>query len=605
MSSSSSTSDSESEYSNLQHIPDECWESVFKYLSDPLDHESLSLVSSHFLSLTNRLRTSLTVSDHVLPFLPALLRRFPNLTSINLTRPTGELNALLFQISSSHLPSLRSLDLSHQPALPSIALRHFSRKFPALKSLNCSFMDSLTDKDLNLIAECFPNLEEIDISYPNYSGIADAESRVNALASGFKKLRKVNLSGSHIVWFSSIFDLCQNCEFLEELVLLSTNFIGPTGPIGFANAILQRPELRSLALGCSRVGFMSEGDVISKFFELVSLKEFTCLELSYSPLSDECLCVAAEEGLPLRELSLPGCFQYGYGGISSLLRNCNNLQHLDLQCTEFLDDRCVIELSMLLGNLNFVNLSENSKLSDSSLFAIIRNCPLITEIRMERAGVGKQKVEKDCLVVNSHLKFLYLTRNSYLNDESVEMIASVCPNLEKMDLSYCERVSEGAVEVLRKCCKIRHMNLARLGSELFRIDFEIPTLCLLNLSWLRIRDEELSLISKRCHRLRELKLDFCQKITANGVTQVVENCKQLRVISLLSCEKVAADVVAWMVFTRRSLRKIIAPPRFHLTEGQRDLFLRHGCIVSSDLTNATDSSARNYEPEFLEAFLFL
>ncbi|XP_025617464.1 F-box/LRR-repeat protein 14 [Arachis hypogaea] len=500
MSSSSSSSDSESEYSNLQHIPDECWESVFKYLSDPLDHESLSLVSSHFLSLTNRLRTSLTVSDHVLPFLPALLCRFPNLTSINLTHHTGDLNELLSQIASSHLPSLRSLDLSHQPALPSIALRHFSRKFPALKSLNCSFMDSLTDKDLNLIAECFPNLEEIDISYPR---IADAESRVKALASGFKKLRKVNLSG-----------------------------------------------------------------------------------------------------LPLRKLSLPGCFQYGYGGISSLLRNCNNLQHLDLQCTEFLDDRCVIELSMLLGNLNFVNLSENSNLSDSSLFAIIRNCPLITEIRMERAGVGKQKVEKDCLVVNSHLKFLYLTRNSYLDDESVEMIASVCPNLETMDLSYCERVSEGAVEVLRKCCKIRHMNLARLGSELFRIDFEIPTLCSLNLSWLRIGDEELSLISKRCHRLKELKLDFCQKITANGVNQVVENCKQLRVISLFSCEKVAADVVAWMVFTRRSLRKIIAPPRFHLTEGQRDLFLRHGCIVSSDLTNVTDSSARNYEPELLEAFLF-
>ncbi|XP_052109875.1 uncharacterized protein LOC107463835 [Arachis duranensis] len=601
MSSSSSSSDSESEYSNLQHIPDECWESVFKYLSDPLDHESLSLVSSHFLSLTNRLRTSLTVSDHVLPFLPALLCRFPNLTSINLTHHTGDLNELLSQIASSHLPSLRSLDLSHQPALPSIALRHFSRKFPALKSLNCSFMDSLTDKDLNLIAECFPNLEEIDISYPR---IADAESRVKALASGFKKLRKVNLSGSHTVWFSSIFDLCKNCEFLEELVLLSTNFIGPTGPIGFANAILQRPELRSLALGCSHVGFMNEGDVISKFFELVSLKEFTCLELSYSPLSDECLCVAAEEGLPLRKLSLPGCFQYGYGGISSLLRNCNNLQHLDLQCTEFLDDRCVIELSMLLGNLNFVNLSENSNLSDSSLFAIIRNCPLITEIRMERAGVGKQKVEKDCLVVNSHLKFLYLTRNSYLDDESVEMIASVCPNLETMDLSYCERVSEGAVEVLRRCCKIRHMNLARLGSELFWIDFEIPTLCSLNLSWLHIGDEELSLISKRCHRLKELKLDFCQKITANGVNQVVENCKQLRVISLFSCEKVAADVVAWMVFTRRSLRKIIAPPRFHLTEGQRDLFLRHGCIVSSDLTNVTDSSARNYEPELLEAFLF-
>ncbi|MED6119444.1 hypothetical protein PIB30_012084 [Stylosanthes scabra] len=583
----SSSSSSYSEYSNLQDLPDECWESIFKNLTHPLDHESLSLVSRHFLSLTNRLRTSLTVSDHLLPLLPALLRRFTNLTSIKLTRSfTADLNDLLIQIASSHLPSLHSLDLSHQPAFPSIGLQQFSQKFPTLKSLNCSSMGSLTTADLELIAECFPNLEEIDVSYNHdkYYMISDGDSRVRGLASRLKNLRKVNLSGNHNLRDSSIFALCHDCEFLEELVLVNTNFISKVSPNAFANAIRQRPQLRSLAVGCLPDGFVNgefrRGNMNSKFIDaLVSLKELTCLDLSYSPLSDEFLCAVAEEGLPLRKLKLPGCFEYRYGGISCLLRNCNNLEYLDLQRTLFLDDQCVIGLSMFLGNLNFVNLSENSKLSDSSLFAILGNCPLITEIRMERTSVGKHKLQQDCLVVNSHVKFLNLARNSCLNDESVKMIASVCPNLEMIDLSYCESVSDGAVEVLRKCCKIQHMKLARIGLELFRVDFEVPTLRVLDLSWLRIGDEELSLISKRCYRLRELKLDSCNKITAKGVTKVVENCKQLRVISLLSCENVAADVVAWMVFTRRSLRKITAPPRFHLTEGQRDLFLRHGCLV--------------------------
>ncbi|MED6186679.1 hypothetical protein PIB30_069049 [Stylosanthes scabra] len=36
---------------------------------------------------------------------------------------------------------------------------------------------------------------------------------------------------------------------------------------------------------------------------------------------------------------------------------------------------------------------ENWKLFDASLFAVLGNCPLITEIRMERTSVGKQKVE--------------------------------------------------------------------------------------------------------------------------------------------------------------------------------------------------------------------
>ncbi|MED6121792.1 hypothetical protein PIB30_033416 [Stylosanthes scabra] len=47
---------------------------------------------------------------------------------------------------------------------------------------------------------------------------------------------------------------------------------------------------------------------------------------------------------------------------------------------------------------------------------------------MDHTGVGK--LQEDCLVVNSHLKFLYLVGNSGLDDESLTMLALVCPNLE-------------------------------------------------------------------------------------------------------------------------------------------------------------------------------
>ncbi|MED6184392.1 hypothetical protein PIB30_047081 [Stylosanthes scabra] len=214
------------------------------------------------------------------------------------------------------------------------------------------------------------------------------------------------------------------------------------------------------------------------------------------------------------------CLGYQYSGISCLLRKCNNLQHLDLQDTEFLNDECVIELSLLLGNLNVVKLGRNENLTDLSLFAIMPNCPFITEIWMDSTGIGKQKVEEDCLVVNSHVRFLDLSCNPCLNDERVKMIASVCPNLEMMNLSYCRRVSMGAVEVLWRCCKIQRMDLANLGYELsqfqFRVNFEVPTLFVLNLSRLSISNEELSLISKSCYKLKELKLDYCDKITARG-----------------------------------------------------------------------------------------
>ncbi|MED6192493.1 hypothetical protein PIB30_010428 [Stylosanthes scabra] len=490
--------------SSSSELPDECWESIFKHTNNPHDHESLSLVSKQFLSFINRIHTHLIISDGVLPLLPALLRRFTTLTSIKVTHYfTGDIDALLSQIASFNLPSLHSLDISKLRTFPSHGLRQFSQKFPTLKSFICYS----TRPDLVLIAECFPNLEEIDMSYP----LPGLVFEIKALTSGLKKLRKVDLSGTYFLEDSSIFTLCHNCVSLEALVVHDASSFSN---IGIANAIRQRPQLRSLAV--------RRGNVTSELIDaFVSLKDLTCLDLSESHISDEALCALAEGGLPLRELCLDNCKGYGFDGISCLLRKCNNLQCLGLQGTEFLNDECVIDLSLLLGNLNVVKLNRNDNLTDLSLFAIMCNCPLITKIWMERTSVGKHKLEENCLVVNSHLKFLYLAWNSWLDDGSITMLASVCPNLEMIDLGEsCGRISKGAIDVLWRCCKIQRMDLYGIGRDLsqfqFRVNFEVPTFFVLNLSSCSISDEELSLLSKSCYNLKELTLDFCGEITANG-----------------------------------------------------------------------------------------
>ncbi|MED6178652.1 hypothetical protein PIB30_109620, partial [Stylosanthes scabra] len=467
--------------SSSPELPDECLESIFKHLNNPYDHESLSLVSKHFLSLTNPLLTHLTISQGILPHLPALLRRFTTLTSIKISRNfTGDVDALLSQIASFDLPSFHSLDISNQKPFPSHGLRQLSQKFPTLKSLNCF----RTRPDVVLIVECFPNLEEIDLSFIPDSELPDADLHVKALTSGLKKLRKVNLLGTFLLEDSAIFTLCHNCVSLEALAVHPFS----ESDIDLVNAIRERPQLRSL-----------------KVVTDVTLELIDALAM----------CALAEGGLPLRELCLDSCRGYGFRGISCLLRKCNNLQSLDLQRTDFLNDECVMDLSLLLGNLKIVKFDVEdrvNKVTELSLYAIMRNCSLITEIRMVATDFGK--LREDCLVVNSHLKFLSLDGNSGLDDESLTMLASVCPNLEIIDLGEtCTRVSKGAIDVLRRCRKIQRMVIYGIGRDLpqfqFRVNFEVPTLFVLNLHGCSISDEELSLLSKSCYNLKELTLDFC------------------------------------------------------------------------------------------------
>ncbi|KAK2401138.1 F-box/LRR-repeat protein [Trifolium repens] len=131
---------------------------------------------------------------------------------------------------------------------------------------------------------------------------------------------------------------------------------------------------------------------------LLSLKGLTSLDLSSLNISDELLSSVAMEGLPLTKLVLRNCTGYTYDGIFCLLSNCRSFQHLDLQYTRFLDnqhltDQRLVQLSSFLGHLISINLNHCRKLTELALFALARNCPLLTEIKMEYTLIGKESAE--------------------------------------------------------------------------------------------------------------------------------------------------------------------------------------------------------------------
>ncbi|GAU45684.1 hypothetical protein TSUD_268160 [Trifolium subterraneum] len=154
----------------------------------------------------------------------------------------------------------------------------------------------------------------------------------------------------------------------------------------------------------------------------------------------------------------------------------------------------------------------------------------------------------------------------YLNTTDMFFIADCFPNLKQLDLNHCYHLSEvGIAHVLRKCRNIRHLNLSGCeGLKLSEINFEVPKLEVLNLSYTSVDDERLYVISKSCRGLLKLVLDNCCDVTHKGVKHVAKNCTKLREISLRGCDRVHADVIGPIVSSRPSLRKITSPPLLSL-----------------------------------------
>ncbi|KEH34391.1 F-box/LRR protein, putative [Medicago truncatula] len=569
-------------------LPDDCWEYVLSKIVNKenlsVDErnnylETLSLVSKQFLSVSNRFLYSFKLIYNQNLYRP--FQRFQNLTSLDLSSFRGDLNALLSRIPASI--TLTSLNLSNHTTFPVLGLQTLLKKTTTkstLTSLTCSNMASLCHTHISLIADSFPFLQQLDISFPKtISGNAHAYyNALQLLTQKLSKLRNVNLSGHSYFNDSLFFQLCVNCKFLQQVFMFDCQFLTHDG---IASAIYQRPTLNSFSV--SNFQEANGFNKITPYFvdSFGTLKGLTCLDFSFSRISDLMLCSLALESLPLNKLVLHGCLDYTYYGIYYLLSRSRFLQHLDLQFATFLNDQGITDLSVYLADLVSINLSGCHQLTNSAFFALLRNCPLLTEIRMESADIGKSlSVDLDLDFVYNQVKSLYLADNPRLKDEDINMFALMFPNMQLLDVHRCNSISQIGIDtVLKRCPNIRHLNLAFCSqANSFSIKHEASKLEVLNLSHTRIDNTTLYVISKIFPCLLQLDLEHCHLVTEKGVRLVVEKCTYLREINLGSCRRVSANVISWMIFSRPSLRKITAPPHFRPRDCDRKL-LSGRCLV--------------------------
>ncbi|KAB1218769.1 F-box/LRR-repeat protein 2 [Morella rubra] len=584
----------------LGHLPEECWELIFGLIDHHRHFELLSSVCRQFLAISDRLRVSLTVSDRTIPFLPRLLRRFQHLKKIELGEFRGDLEGLLYQIAKSGL-DIEALNLSNQKNLPLGGLRELGLNLKNLRTLNCSKIGFLQDLHLVVMATSFPNLEELDISYPedNFSypsgGLAEAESfkgavtdlGVYAMSLRLKNLIKINLSGNHFITDQSLISLSSNCGLLREITVRDCACITQNA-IGFA--IRHNPELRSISI--DEIGLPSiEVGFIESFLYANSLRE---IDLSNSFVPDGLLRSIAEASLSLNKLTLARCQGFTFSGMSVLMNKYQCLSLLNLEGVSFLTDQNILELSSFFSKITSINFSLCSKLTNSTLFTIIKKCHLLKEVNMERTNLGEEHITAE-FVVNPRVKSLNLAQNGKLDDESIKKLVAVCPNLQLLNLSLCLKITgESISEIFKRCDEIKHLEINHCsGIKEFVIDSELCKLEELNAEGSGIKDDALSVVGKRSCRLLHLDLAGCLNVTAKGVKEVVEKCRGLREINLQRCDSVNVDIVARMVFSRPSLRKIIPPCGFVPTKAKGT----SSCVMAILFVMA--SILKNMETQFI------
>ncbi|KMT06388.1 hypothetical protein BVRB_7g160670 [Beta vulgaris subsp. vulgaris] len=564
-------------------VPEEIWEQIISLLDHDLYLEPLSLVSKTFLSITNRFKQTLIISDPTSHSLPKLFHRFPNLKHISLSDFHGEPTSILQLISHTHF-SLESLDLSNHTQFPSNAIQELPiSSMSSIKSLKLRNLSLLNDLDLGVICQLMTNLEELDVSDPkdDYDlsgdveiiggGLGITDDGVDLVASSLSKLRKINLSGNYFVSDKSVVSLSEKCSNLEEIVVNNCTFVTQTG-VGFAfqNCL----NLKSVAV----LGMDLVVPEISP--ALACARNLAALDFSYMSVSDGLLYAIVKASIPLRRFTLYHCKDFTFPGVLSLVRSYQSLEYLALEGVYWITDRTIIDISKFLRNATTVKLNFCSRLTSSGFFTMLKNCLSLNSLEMEKTDMGKQEFAVSN-ANNPQIRALSLGSNKALSNDCLEKIAFSCPNLEILDVSDCPSITrKGIGEIVRNCTGLKQLQMSGCGAiKSLGIDAKLHKLQVLRAAGSGLNDDGIIVIAKKCPALLYLDVMGCSGVTSKGAREVVCHCQRLKEINLNWCRGMAPDIVAWMVFSRPSLKKIVPPVGFVLTEYEKDLFLRHGCLV--------------------------
>uniref|UniRef100_A0AC35UA39 F-box domain-containing protein n=1 Tax=Rhabditophanes sp. KR3021 TaxID=114890 RepID=A0AC35UA39_9BILA len=255
-------------------------------------------------------------------------------------------------------------------------------------------------------------------------------------------------------------------------------------------------------------------------------------------ISDLALKTFATRCHNIQKLSLSGCKRISDVTCEYLGRNCKSLSVLDFENCTTITEKGLMHISDGCSYLEEINLNWCNTILDRGLFHLLSKCkhlrilllkgcssltdqlfstlpkqtyPL-THLNMMNCFVSQFTIE-DISCRFKHLKFLNISNNSQLLDNSFLVLSENCRDLINLELSGCSQLSDNGLFYISKFCP-----------KLKKLDLEDCTL---------LTDSSLFMISKNCEEIEHIILSHLENVTNDGIEAICKTfANTLQIIEL-------------------------------------------------------------------------
>ncbi|KFK26555.1 hypothetical protein AALP_AA8G263800 [Arabis alpina] len=477
---------------------------VYGFL-DPPCRKTWRLISRDFFRVDSLTRTSIRVLR--VEFLPLLLLKYPNLSSLDL----------------SVCPKLDDdvvLRLAHDGAVSTSRLR----------SLNLSRATAIRARGLETLARICHALERVDVSH--CFGFGDREAAALSAAAGLRDLRMDKCLSLSDVGLARIVLGC------SKLNKVSLKWCMEISDLGIDLLCKKCKDLKSLDVSYLKI----TNDSIRSISLLPKLE---VLDMVSCPLIDDAGLELLENASPsLQAIDVTRCDGVSFSSLISIVSGHPNIQHLRASHCVSEVSASVLQHIKALKHLKTICI-DGARVSDSSLETLSSSCRSLTEVGMSRCvhvtDIGMMGLARYCL----NLKTLNLACCGFVTDVAISAVAVSCRNLETLKLESCHKITEKGLQSLG--------SYSKLLQELDLTD------CY------GVNDRGLEYISN-CSNLLRLKLGLCSHFSDKGLFHIGSKCFKLLELDLYRCTGFGDDGLAALPRGCKSLNRLIISYCSELTD---------------------------------------
>ncbi|KAF8035868.1 hypothetical protein BT93_C1788 [Corymbia citriodora subsp. variegata] len=438
----------------------------------------------------------------------------------------------------------------------------------------------VTDLGLRAVARGCPSLKVLSIW--NVSSVGD-EGLIE-IANGCRQLEKLELRHCNAVSDKALISLAKNCPHLTDISIDSCSTIRNEGLQAIGHNC---PNLKSISINnCPHVGDQGIASLLSNtscVLTKVKLQALHVTDLSlavighYGKSVTDLILVnlqnVSERGFwvmgnghglqKLRSFTVTSCQGMTDLGLEALGKGCPNLKQLCVHNCALLSDRGLDSFGKASLSLERLQLEECHRITQYGLFTLLANCgdKLKSLTLVHCLGMKDLNMEPPMLSSCKSLRSLSIRHCPGFGDVSLVMLAKLCPNLQHVDLSGLQAITDaGFIPLLENCDgglgKINISGCTNLTDKAVSAIAEMHgwTLEVLNLEGCRkVGNTSLVAIAENCPLLNDLDVSLCA-VTDFGVAALARAGQlNLQILSISGCTEISEKCLPALRKLGRSL----------------------------------------------------